>query len=226
MGKLRTAGGVGALIEAMCYMIGFVMIATVLNPGNADDWGQTQKLEFILEQKALFQVWNIIIYVVFGVALVVLTAALHQLLNKISPEIMIVATPFGYIWAGLVIASGMVANVGLDMVADTYSRSVSQAVEAWSIIGTVQDGLGGGVELVGGMWVLLLSLAARRSAHIIPKVFVYLGLFVGLAGILTIVPVLGGLGAVFGLSQIVWFVAIGVILLRRKDAREKVATDD
>ena len=225
MGELRRAGGVSALIEAMCYLIGFVMIATVLNPGNADDWSQTQKLEFVLEQKVLFQVWNIIIYVVFGFALVVLTAALHQLLNKVSPEIIIVATPFGYIWAGLVIASGMVANIGLDMVANTYSQNVSQAVEAWSIIGTVQDGLGGGVELVGGMWVLLLSLAARQSVDIFPKVLIYLGLFVGIAGILTIVPVLGGLGAVFGLSQIVWFVAIAVILLRRNEARQKVAKD-
>jgi hypothetical protein len=225
MGELRRAGGVSALIEAMCYLIGFVMIATVLNPGNADDWSQTQKLEFVLEQKVLFQVWNIIIYVVFGFALVVLTAALHQLLNKVSPEIIIVATPFGYIWAGLVIASGMVANIGLDMAANTYSQNVSQAVEAWSIIGTVQDGLGGGVELVGGMWVLLLSLAARQSVDIFPKVLIYLGLFVGIAGILTIVPVLGGLGAVFGLSQIVWFVAIAVILLRRNEARQKVAKD-
>lgn len=225
MSQLRRAGGLCALIEAMCYMIGFVMIATALNPGSADDWSQTQKLEFVLERKAIFQVWNIIIYVVFGVALVVLAAALHQLLNKIVPGIMMVATPFGFIWAGLVIASGMVANVGLDMVADTYSRSVSQAVEAWSVIGTVQEGLGGGVELVGGMWVLLLSLAARRGADVFPKVVVYLGLFVGTAGILTIVPVLGGLGAVFGLSQIVWFVFIGVILLRRKDAQQKDAVD-
>lgn len=225
MSQLRKAGGLGALIEAMCYVIGFAMIATALNPGNTDDWSQAQKLEFILERKAMFQIWNIVIYVVFGVALVVLAAALHQLLNRVASGIMMVATPFGFIWAGLVIASGMVANVGLDMVADTYTRSVSQAVEAWSIIGTVQEGLGGGVEIVGGMWVLLLSLAARRGVDVLPKVLVYLGLFVGSAGILTIVPPLGGLGAVFGLSQIVWFVFIGVILLRRKDAHQKVAVD-
>lgn len=212
-----------AFIEAMCYIIGFLMIATVLSPVNADGWSQTQKLEFILERKAMFAAWNIIIYVVFGAALVVLVAALHQLLNKAAPQIMMVATPFGMIWAGLVIASGMIANIGLDMVADTYARSVSQAVQAWSILGTVQDGLGGGVELVGGMWVLLLSFAAWRAVDVVPKVLVYLGLFVGSAGILTIVPPLGGLGAVFGLSQIVWFVFVGVILLRQKDAPQNIA---
>lgn len=208
------AGGLAALIEALCYVIGFAAIATVLSPGNAEDWSQTQKLQFILERKAMFQLWNIIIYVVFGVALVVLAAALHQLLSNVAPAIMMIATPFGLIWAGLVIASGMVANIGLDMVLDTYSRSASQAVEAWSIIGTVQDGLGGGVELVGGLWVLLLSLAARRSVDIFPKALVYLGFFVGTAGILTIAPALGELGAVFGLSQIVWFIFVGVVLLR------------
>lgn len=218
MNQLRRAGGLAALVEAMCYVIGFAMIATALNPGNADDWSQAQKLAFILEQKTMFQIWNIIIYVVFGVALVVLAAALHQRLNNAATAIMMVATPFGFIWAGLVIASGMVANVGLEVVADTYSLSVDQAVEAWSIIGAVQDGLGGGVELVGGMWVLLLSLAARSDADVFPKALVYLGLFVGTAGILTIVPMLAGLGAVFGLSQIAWFIFIGVILLRQNHA--------
>ncbi|MFT5144124.1 MAG: hypothetical protein ACI84D_002756 [Thalassolituus oleivorans] len=219
MSQLRKAGGLSALVEAACYLLGFAMLVTVFNPADSDAWSQAQKLEFILERKALFQIWIIIIYVVFGVALVVLTAALHQLLNPVAPELMMVATPFGLIWAGLVIASGMVATVGLDMVADTYLQNVDEAVQAWSVISTVQDGLGGGVELVGGLWVLLLSIAGRRGEDGLPKAIVYIGLFVGCAGVLTIVPALGGLGAVFGLSQIVWFVFVGVVLIRQEDAQ-------
>lgn len=217
MVSLRKAGASAAFVEAGCYIIGFVAIATVLNPGNTEDWSQLQKLEFILARKLTFQMWNIAIYLVFGLALVVLASAIHAHLRTHAPEIMAVATPFGMIWAGLVIASGMVANVGLEMVAATYSDSVSRAAEAWAILGAVQDGLGGGVEIVGGMWVLLLSLGALRSPGAFPASLSFLGLFTGTAGLLTIVPALGALGAVFGLSQIVWFVYVGIVLLQQEN---------
>jgi hypothetical protein len=41
------------------------------------------------------------------------------------------------------------------------------------------------------------------------------GLVVGVSGLLTVVPGLDGLGAVFGLTQIFWFLALGLVLLRR-----------
>lgn len=75
------AGGVASLIQALCYICGFTMLATVMSPENAEDWSQVQKLEYILEHAALFQLWNVIIYVIFGIALVVLAASLHRLLG-------------------------------------------------------------------------------------------------------------------------------------------------
>ncbi|MEL7451327.1 MAG: hypothetical protein AAFN78_19090 [Pseudomonadota bacterium] len=147
-------GGIAALVQALCYLFGFAMLATVMNPGSTEGWSQVQRLEFILERAALFQAWNIVIYVVFGVALVVLAVVLHRLLAPASSLLMAIATPFGLIWSGLVIASGMVANVGLANVAAIYARDAAEAASTWATIGTVQDGLGGGVEIVGGLWVL------------------------------------------------------------------------
>lgn len=216
MVKQTKAGGIAALIQAACYVFGFAMIATVLNPDGASDWSREQKLSFVLEHQDLYQFWNVVIYVVFGVALVVLTTALHRLMRGGASFSMAVATPFGLIWAGLVIASGMVANVGLEVVSDLYVESAAEAARSWATIGAVQDGLGGGVELVGGLWVLLLSQAALRDGTIIPRPVSFLGLVVGLSGIVTIVPALSAFGAVFGLTQILWFVAIGVVLLRLK----------
>ena len=136
---------------------------------------------------------------------------------------MAVATPFGLIWSGLVIASGMVANVGLSAISETYSRSAEEAANAWAIIGTVQDGIGGGVELVGGIWVLLVSVSSMISGEILPKWLNWVGFIVGAAGIATIVPTLSELGAVFGLTQIIWFVGIGVVLLRVDDTQQIAA---
>lgn len=218
MVALQKAGGIAALVEALAYLVGFAVIATLLNPGDTAGWSQGQKLAFLLERKAAFQIWTAFIYVVFGLVLVVLAVALHQRLKAKAEALMQVATSFGLIWAGLVIASGMIANVGLEAVAKLHALDAAQAVSVWAAIAAVQDGIGGGVEIVGGVWVLLISAASLR-ANEFPRLLAYLGAVVGVAGVLTVAPPLKELGAVFGLGQIVWFTWIGVSMLRRDAAR-------
>ena len=46
-----------------------------------------------------------------------------------------------------------------------------------------------------------------------------LGLAAGVAGLVTVIPVLEAVGAVFGVGLIVWFVWIGVILLQNGAGR-------
>ena len=156
---------------------------------------------------------NLLIYVVFGVVLVVLVLALHARLKSESPVIMQTATAFGLIWAGLVIASGMIANIGNSTVIALFSENQDHAVSLWLAMSTLQEALGGGNEIVGGLWVLLLSWAALRAAKL-PKVLNYIGVLVGLAGILTVVPTFDVLMDVFGLGQIVWFAWLGIVMLR------------
>ncbi len=213
MFNLQKAGGIAALFETMAYIVGFGVMGTLLNPGSTEGWSSAQKLAFVLERKALFQAWTTFIYVIFGIALVVLTVALHERLRDRAHDLMKIATPFGLIWAGLAIASGMVASVGLETVAAIHVRDVAQATSTWVAIDAIQNGLGGGVEIVGGVWVLLISAASFRSTAF-PKVLGYLGLVVGLAGVLTVVPMLKDLAMVFGISQILWFAWIAIVLLR------------
>lgn len=211
--NLQRAAGIAAMIQALAYIIGFAVMATLLDPGNTAGWSITQKLAFALGKKPLVQAFNIVIYVVFGIALVVLAIALHDRLRTRAPDLMAITTAFGLIWAGLVIASGMVASVGLDAVARLYAKDPTQATSAWVAIGAVQDGLGGGVEIVGGLWALLVSAAAWRS-RTLPGALNVVGIAVGLAGMLTVIPPLKEFGAVFGLGQIVWFAWLGGWLLR------------
>ena len=88
----------------------------------------------------------------------------------------------------------------------------------------MQNGLGGGNEVVGGLWVLLVSLAALWKGGL-PKTLNYLGVVIGLAGLITVVPgievigALSGLGVVFGLGFIVWFVWVGIFLLSSSPSR-------
>ena len=123
----------------------------------------------------------------FGILLVVLVLGIHQRLQGFSPNLSQIAAAFGLVWVGLVIATGMIANIALNTVIAFGTKDPTQAIEIWRTIEIITEGLGGGNEIVGGMWVLILSIAAIQGM-IFPKLLNYLGLLVGLAGILTIFP--------------------------------------
>jgi hypothetical protein len=93
-----------------------------------------------------------------------------------------------------------------------YTTDPEQAGTVWAAIDGVYRGIGGGNEIVGGLWVLLVSWAALRGN--LPKAVNYLGMLVGAAGIITLVPPLADIGAIFGLGIIAWYVWAGVVLLR------------
>lgn len=210
--NLQKAGAFAALIEALLYVVGFAAMFTLLTPDDAPALSSAGRLAFLLEKRVVFQALHLLIYVVFGVILIVLTIALYERLKASGSATMQIATALGLIWSGLVIASGMVANTGLDAVADLYAEDPAQAASVWSAVGAVQDGLGGGVEIVGGLWVLLVSGSALRS-RALPRSLNFVGFSVGMAGLLTAIPGLGELGAVFGLGQIAWFLQLGVFML-------------
>lgn len=64
----------------------------------------------------------------------------------------------------------------------------------------------------------MIRLAALRT-HAASKALHYLGVVLGVAGILTLAPPLGELAAVFGLGLIVWFAWMGTRMLRESGAR-------
>jgi len=216
MNDLQKMRGVAALIEAATFVVGFALYATLL--ASADygslDVDPVQNVAFLADNQAIMYAWHLIIYVAFGVFLVVLVLALHERLKAGSPAMVQTATAFGLIWAGLVIASGMVANIGAGIVVDIYGDDPVQAASVWLALNFVVEGLGGGNEIVGGLWVLLVSSAALRTGGL-PRALNYLGVVIGVAGLLTVVPALGELGgAIFGLGSIAWFVWLGIVMLR------------
>jgi hypothetical protein len=212
-------GGIAALVAAATFVVGIVMFVTVMSDYATGDPSPSESVAFLVDNQLAFQIWNIIIYLCFGIALVPLTVAVHARLTADSPLITQIATAFGLIWAGLVIASGMIANVGVGTVVDLAEAEPSQADSVWSSLDAVQNGLGGGNEIVGGLWVLLVSWAAWKQG--LPKGLNVLGLISGVAGVVTIAPALEEVGAVFGLGMIVWFVWIGVLLLREAHGETK-----
>lgn len=211
MPGLQRVGALGAAFCAFAYIVGFAAFGTILDPGRVD--GAAQRLVFALERKAQFQAIYVLVFMAFGIALVALAAALHE---RLAPDprartLMPVATPVAMIWAGFVIAAGMIANIGLEAVAGLQARDPALALSTWTTLAVVQEGLGGGIELVGGVWMLLVGAASLR-VRAFARWLDGLAIVVGLAGILTVVPALKDLAAVFGLGQILWFLGTAVAL--------------
>ena len=214
MDHLRRAGGIAALIAAATFIFGFWLYVTLLDSAKygAADVDPELHAAFLADHQTIMYLWYLIIYVVFGVVLVVLALALHERLKAGSPAMVQTATAFALIWAGLVIASGMVANIGTGVVVDLAGDDPAQAAAVWLALDVVVNGLGGGNEIVGGLWVLLISWAAVRSGGL-PRTLNSVGMVSGAAGLLTVIPAFEVLGAVFGLGLIGWFVWLGIVLL-------------
>lgn len=210
--SLQKIGGLAGIIAALTFLFGFALFVTTFEPLITDELNAVETVEFLRDNQTMFIIWNLVIYVLFGIVQAVLTLALADRLKTVAPALAQIAAAFGLIWAGLVIASGMVANVGANSVIDLYDTDPAQAGTVWSAIDSVYNGMGGGNEIVGGLWVLLVSWAALRGA--LPKALNYAGLLVGAAGIVTLVPPLADVGAIFGLGIIVWYIWGGVVLLR------------
>lgn len=212
MKTLQKSGGIAALYMAISHLIGIVIFLVILDYLNITD--PAQKMALNVDKQMIIFSTNLLMYVFFGFALIILSLALYDRLKAGTPALMQVAAVVGVIWAGSLIASGMVANAGLATIATLYAKDPTQAVLTFQGIEAMANGLGNANgEILGGVWTLLVSLAALRTGGL-PKVLNILGLVVGAVGILTIIPVMNAFTGLFGLGQIIWFFWLGIVLLR------------
>jgi hypothetical protein len=141
--------------------------------------------------------------------------ALHERLKAGSPVLAQAVTIFTLIWAVLVIVVGTLSINDLSTVVRLYGENPAQAATVWLTLDTVERGIGagGGETIVTGLWFLLLSWAALQ-ARALPRLLNYLGVVVGLAGILYVFTASDVLLAVNALGLIIWFVWLGIVMLR------------
>ena len=207
---LSRLAGIGSIALALIYIVGFVYFGgfwTYPATGTIDE-----KISYLNSNQLSYTLVYLTIYVVFGVVLAVVVAGVHDVLDAAKNKVMLVASMFGVIWVGMVIAAGMIGTMGLDIVLNVALNDPAHAINIWQVVALITQSIGGGNELVGGLWVLLLSIAALRN-HSFTKPLNYLGCLVGLTGIATVYPA-EVLTMVFGLSQIVWFVWLGFVMFK------------
>ena len=91
-----------------------------------------------------------------------------------------------------------------------YLRAGALSCPSLAIYG---PGLYGAPEVVGGIWILLVTWAALLAGRH-PRALNYFGVVVGVAGVLTVVPALEVLGIGFRLGELVWGVWLGIVWFR------------
>ncbi|WP_370979136.1 hypothetical protein [Agaribacterium sp. ZY112] len=197
-----------------CIALGLIYIVAFMYYGLFWSFPHEHSAELVMvfyqEQALSFTLISLLMYTFFACVLVLTALGLYQRLYQGAEALTCVATVFALIWAALLIATGFIAQIGLRTVLDISHTDAEQALDLWRILSTLIESLGGGNELVGGLWGVLISLAALR-AKLFTKALNYLGLFVGVAGIATLYPA-QVLTEIFGISQIIWFIWLGLAM--------------
>lgn len=191
---------VSSLYMATAYLTGIIIYVVILKYPYIDS--SLEKLKVIFDMKGIYFLTNTIMYVLFGPALILFILTLNlRLVNK--PLLLKFSSITGYIWAGSLVASGMISNGAILPIAKLYNSNPELATRLWEVIDTIAQGIGNGYgEILGGIMTLGISIVIGK------KLGTY-GTIVGIIGIATIVPVLTDLTALFGILQLVWFILVG-----------------
>ncbi len=210
--RLQRGGGAAALLAAATFGYGIALYATLADYTDPDATA-AESVDFLVGHQGALLAWYIGIFLVFGAALVPLALALRQRFVDRMPALANAGMVFAVIWAALMFATGMVSNIGIEAVADLAESDPDRAATVWSTIDAVTNGLGGGNELVGAIWIALVSVAGMLTTRL-PRRLNGVGAVTAVAGLVTIVPDFEAVEMVFGLGSIVWFVGIGIVLRR------------
>jgi len=212
--RMQKAGGIAALYIAVAYLAAIPYFLLLVNYPSVVD--PVEKVILLRDNYLSMYLMHLFSFEFVAFGLIVVTLALYQRLKERAPSMAQLAAVVGFIRACLLLASVMVFNYGMGEVVRLYATDPSRAVSAWQVFESVAQALGGSRgEILGGVWILLLSAAALRT-KVFPAVLNWLGIGIGIAGILSLVPGLSGLGDVFGLLQILWFFWLGIVMLRVK----------
>lgn len=186
--NLQRLGGIAALGYTAALVVGMVLSFTLMVP--LLDAALEQVLRFLAGNQTLVFLWRLIVDWGSAITLVVMLPALYDRLKAGSPALIYTATVFGFLWAGLTIATGdlMLHNFGI--VANLYGNAPAEAA--------------GWAALMRSFWVLLLSLAALQTGGLTRRP-AYLGVLLGIAGSFTMIPAFAGtMFMIFEPGMMVW----------------------
>ena len=212
---MQRVGGVAAAYLALALTAAIPYFLLVVDYPSADT--AAEKVDLIVDHYPSMYTVYLATYVAFGLAVGVLALALWERLDRTAPlPVLRLATLAGFLWSFALVSSGLVFTYGMTTVHDLAATDHASAAVAWQAIEPVALALGGaGGELLGGLWVLLVSVAILK-ASVLPKGVGWLGVVIGAIGLASTVPPLHDATVAFGLLEIIWLGWLGGVLLATK----------
>jgi hypothetical protein len=198
MKNLQKVGGMAALAHTAALVVGMLLSFSVMFP--LLDTAPDQAEQFLTANPALGYLWTVVVDWGSAITLVILLLALYARMKPGSPALLRAAVLCGLLWAGLTVGTGGLTLHHFGIVANLFGSGPAQAAAC--------------TALVRSFWVLLLSLAAFRTSGL-PRATAYLGVFLGIVGMLTMIPAIAEpVFMVFGPGMMVWPAWVGIVLLQ------------
>lgn len=199
--KLAT---ISALYGGLSYIGGIFVYLYLLQYDSATS--ASEQLAIISSYPVLVHITTLHIYVIFSFGIIVLATYLYLKLKDKQPILGLLGLISGVIWATILIASGFITMGVTTLLIN--GTPASELVSAWQSIDIIQNALGGGNELIGGVFTGLISLALykARFGGVATSI---LGALVFIGGTVSALPYLADIGiGIFVISQILWFFSV------------------
>lgn len=219
MKNLQKSGGIAALIAATTYLFAMGLLVSILKPMVDVTLGFKEYMAFLIANKSVVFLWNFFPYLINGSCLVVLVLAIYERLKNDSPRLAKISAIFGFIWTTLIFLSGFIFIHGTEALITVYQKNPAQAEMLKSVLETITLSIDSSDKFLGCLWVGLISLAALKH-KVFPKSFNIFGLVISAAGLIsTAIPALTFVSYLFGVGAIIWWLAVGIYMLRKQDIK-------
>lgn len=195
---------ISAVYSGLSYIGGIFVYLQLLKYDSATS--ASEQITIISDNPVLVHITTLHIYIIFSFGLILLATYLYTKLKNQEPILSLLSLITGAIWATILIASGFISMAVTTLLMN--GTAASDITSAWQAVDIISNALGGGNELIGGVFTGLLSLAMYRArfSSIVTSI---LGALVFIGGTISALPYLADIGiGIFVISQILWFLSL------------------
>jgi hypothetical protein len=220
MNDFQKVGAVASFIQA-ALLIGAIGLAVTAFPAigltiNDLANGNGKFLEASAKYPAIFASLDFVLLAGAVVGLVLALVLYERWRNK-SARLAILVLAAALVLATLHIATGLTMFIGTPRIVDLYGQDHAQAMTAYAALSAVTAGLEESSRFAIGFFTILVGWAAL-SARDLQRPFAYFAIVVGVDQLLEVFvrPLAPVFGLAAGIGGIVWYVWLGVLLVRSR----------